>query len=319
MLKILHPTRAMATPSLQTHDEQPPGFLIRQIVVEGSEGALEILQGAKRALVFFRNHHVIHAESMGRKGAAALYEILGWEQTTSKWYPGLRPSVPTFDLTLEDFENPEPAETSAFVPEPRDVSEVSSQPPRTAPAVLPELYHQDLESGLLDQHIISLDWADAPGGPQTFRFEGNVQSGCLIGSGQDCQFILPHPSIEPLHCSLMIHSDYVEIWDLGSGDKTRVNGVVTEQAILTSGDRLTVGEVELLFTLRIRRRFTAPSPNTPLEETIPAPAKPSGGTIPRTAITYASIAAAAPPKPGVVKAIRRMFFRTTGRVQYSKK
>jgi hypothetical protein len=313
----------MSNPLPYEPEDRSVPALVRHYAEEGQEGCLEVLRGPYRGLIFFQAQRIIHAEYLGKKGLAALYELLPWDEATFLWYKDLRPSAPSFTLTLADLEAsdvPEAPATEGINPTfPQLAPEARPNNPAQDKQRLQALYHQDVGSNILGQHIVSLDWNEAPGGPQTFRFEGKVQSGCVIGTGEDCQFIINHPSIEPLHCSLMIHGDYVEIWDLGTAEKTRVNGVVVEQAVLTSGDTLLLGDVELRFTLRIRRKFGNDEDGSSAEQTIPSPSKSSPGTIPKKAITYASIGAAAPPKPGVVKALRRLLFRTTNRVRVPKK
>jgi hypothetical protein len=313
----------MSIPLPYEPDDRSVLALVRHYAQEGQEGCLEVLRGPYRGLIFFQAQRLIHAEYLGKKGLSALYELLPWDESTFLWYKDLRPSAPSFALTMADLEAAEsPLATTAEEPVRTDFPPLTPGSLPSNPAQdqqrLQSLYHQDVVSNILGQHIISLDWDDAPGGPQTFRFEGKEQSGCVIGTGEDCQFIINHPSIEPLHCSLMIRGDYVEIWDLGTAEKTRVNGVVVEQAVLTSGDTLLLGDVEMRFTLRIRRKFGNDEDSASTEQTIPSPAKSSPGSIPRKAISYATLGAPPPPKPGVVKALRKLLFRTTNRVRVKK-
>ena len=313
----------MSSPLPYDPEDRSVPNLVRHYAEEGGEGCLEILRGPYRGLIFFQANRLIHAEHLGKKGLAALYDLIAWDEANFQWYAGLRPSAPSFNLTMDDLDAQDLSEGDPTVADSEPAAPIVPGWTGNAGSIqdkqrLQALYHQDLGSNILGQHIISLDWNNAPGGPKTFRFEGKVQSGCVIGSGEDCQFVINHPSIEPLHCSLMIRADYVEVWDLGTAEKTRVNGIVVEQAVLTSGDTLLLGEVELFFTLRVRRKFASGEDGA--EETIPSPQKkPREGVIPKTAISYATLGAAPPPKPGVAKALRKLFFRTTNRVRYKKK
>jgi hypothetical protein len=51
----------------------------------------------------------------------------------------------------------------------------------------------------------------------------------------------------------LVQSDYLGLWDLGTGCKTEVNGEILDQAILNAGDVITLGQVDLRFGLRLRR------------------------------------------------------------------
>lgn len=299
------------------YDDRTVLGLIRFFASESSDGCLEVMCGPYRGMIFFKDQRLVHAEYQGKKGMPALYDLLPWEDVVYKWYVGINPDMTSFSFTLPELEAYDTAGENTpplNVPKPPPGLTNNNFPEGPGDG---ELFYQELESNILEQHVVSLEWNDAPGGPQTFRFEGKVQSGCVIGSADDCEFIIREPSIEPLHCSLMIHDDYVEIWDLGTAEKTQVNGTVVEQAVLTSGDILLLGDVELRFTLRIRRKLGGARNSS--EQTIPSPTIKPGKIIPKTAISYASLGSPPAPKPGVVKALRRLLFRTTNRIQKPKK
>lgn len=144
------------------------------------------------------------------------------------------------------------------------------------------------ESDLMEHHLILLESLNRNEGTLAFRLESRSQACYLIGRDPSCSFVMDDSSIEPIHASLLVHDREVEVWDLGTGGKTAVNGIVTERAPLAAGDVLRLGDSEFRFSLRLRRgaRFASagdlitprkkPQPRAPSR---PGP-KPSGSTPP---------------------------------------
>lgn len=86
------------------------------------------------------------------------------------------------------------------------------------------------ESDLMEHHLILLESLNRNEGTLAFRLESRSQACYLIGRDPSCSFVMDDSSIEPIHASLLVHDREVEVWDLGTGGKTAVNGIVTERA-----------------------------------------------------------------------------------------
>jgi pSer/pThr/pTyr-binding forkhead associated (FHA) protein len=91
--------------------------------------------------------------------------------------------------------------------------------------------------------IIKTVTEDAP--ERTFRLlAGGVRT---IGRSTGADFIVDAALVSRVHCRLSaLPNGELEITDLESTNGTFLNGVRVESARVTSGDRLTVGRVELV-------------------------------------------------------------------------
>ena len=57
--------------------------------------------------------------------------------------------------------------------------------------------------------------------------------------------VLRHPSVDPMHCGVILENGSVYVWDLGAQAGIRLNGAPIEQGMLRVGDVLTLGAVDL--------------------------------------------------------------------------
>ena len=80
---------------------------------------------------------------------------------------------------------------------------------------------------------------------KTFRIlQGGVKT---IGRATGADFILDAALVSRVHCRLTVSADgTLELKDLDSTNGTFVNGERVDTATIVSGDRLTVGRVELV-------------------------------------------------------------------------
>lgn len=69
----------------------------------------------------------------------------------------------------------------------------------------------------------------------------------VIGRSHDADLHIPHASVSRQHCQVWREDIACYVRDLGATNRTRVNDVPVEQAILSDGDHLTVGESILKF------------------------------------------------------------------------
>lgn len=286
--------------------------LIEDALSSGRSGGFEIFRGPYRGIIHVDSGRVTHAELFGKRGPTAFFDLLQWEDITYLWHDHLRIDAPELSLTLADLTS-DPADVPPAID---DLPPVPEVPPAWREPSQPTsgLYHQDVSSELLERFVLRLEWQDTSGRPCQHTLEGNLQTACTLGSSPDCAIFVHEPGVEPLHCSLMIRSDSVEVWDLGTDGKTAINGTIIEQAPLYTGDTLTVGSSHLLFTLGVRRRLSGQHPLSP-PETVPRPTIPSGGPLPKRAVSYASLTGQKPPCPGLSKTLKRLFFRTTHRIR----
>jgi hypothetical protein len=67
-----------------------------------------------------------------------------------------------------------------------------------------------------------------------------------IGREGDVDLLVPHPSISRHHCEVWLTDDAVLVRDLGSRNGTFVEGQRVQEAELTQGQTLRLGDVELV-------------------------------------------------------------------------
>ena len=69
----------------------------------------------------------------------------------------------------------------------------------------------------------------------------------LIGRSSDATLCIPSPSVSRLHCEIRRSGDTYVVRDLGSTNGTRVGTRVVQEAVLSDGDQVTIGETILKF------------------------------------------------------------------------
>ena len=71
-----------------------------------------------------------------------------------------------------------------------------------------------------------------------------------VGRGRDCAMVIDHGSVSRMHCTAWTDGGRFHIRDLGSTNKTLVNGHVVETSELKDGDTIAIGEIVLKFFRR---------------------------------------------------------------------
>ena len=71
-----------------------------------------------------------------------------------------------------------------------------------------------------------------------------------VGRGRDCEMVIDHGSVSRTHCTVWTDDARFHIRDLGSTNKTLVNGHVVETSELKDGDTIAIGEIVLKFFRR---------------------------------------------------------------------
>ena len=69
----------------------------------------------------------------------------------------------------------------------------------------------------------------------------------VIGRTNDCAVSLPHPSVSRRHCRIWLEGGRYHIEDLGSTNRTYLNGEPTERAELRDGDQIGIGNNAIKF------------------------------------------------------------------------
>ncbi|HLQ44491.1 MAG TPA: FHA domain-containing protein, partial [Planctomycetaceae bacterium] len=81
------------------------------------------------------------------------------------------------------------------------------------------------------------------------RFEFADGQDVLIGRGEDCDLRLRDPSVSRHQCQIRLETDRAMLSDLTSRWGTLVNGRMLRSGELKSGDRITLGDTEIVVVL----------------------------------------------------------------------
>jgi hypothetical protein len=84
-------------------------------------------------------------------------------------------------------------------------------------------------------------------GPRADERVALVGDRARIGALPDNEIAIPVPSVSRFHAEIQIRGTDYKIVDLDSTNGTRINGAPIREAELRTGDRIRVGEIELVF------------------------------------------------------------------------
>jgi len=275
----------------------------------GDTGRLDFRRGAYEGQIYTSDHLIIHAQLASLEGVPALFRLFDWGDAETIWQSGVAPEQSTLHLTME-------AASMLYAENLQDRAELESKERERIDQALaaPEAIAGQtggVES-VLKHYTISLECNDASLLPGGFTFNDATKSSYVIGSSEDCDVVLRNPSIDPLHCGVILEKGSVLIWDLGAQSGIKLNGNPVTQDILKVGDVMTLGALELRVRFQLRRpnikpkAVTAPIPNpngqaattavtatTGLSPTgtMPMPKiRSTGKLVPKGAITYEKVA-----------------------------
>ena len=94
------------------------------------------------------------------------------------------------------------------------------------------------------------------------RFEIAAEGELLLGRGEDCGVRLRDPSISRHQCRIRLEADRVTLIDFSSRWGTLVNGRSLKEGELKSGDRITLGDTEIIVLLSSLADDTTLPPRT---------------------------------------------------------
>ncbi len=265
----------------------------------GDTGRLDFRRGTYEGQIFINNRLIVHAQISGLEGIPALFRLFDWGDAETTWMAGVAADQETLHLTMEAAsllyaENlQDRAELQAREKEKIDQS--LSAPEAVAGSTL------GVES-VLKHYTVSLECTDSDLLPGGFIFSDSTKSSYVIGSSEDCDVILRNPSVDPLHCGVILEKGSVLVWDLGAQSGIKLNGHLVTQDKLKVGDVMTLGSLDLRVRFQLRRptiKIKAPpqpDPNAlkaviPPTGTMPLPKiGASGKLVPKGAITYDKVA-----------------------------
>ena len=251
----------------------------------GDIGRLDLRYGTYEGQIFLAGSRVVHASIAGLEGIPALFRLLDWGDAETMWQSTLQPEKPTLNLTMEEA-------STLYAESLTDRSELASNERVDEAFLAPEALANQaggVES-VLKHYTISLECSDPSVLPGGFIFSDASKSSYVIGSSDDADVVLKNPTIDPLHCGVILERGSVLVWDLGAQSGVKLNDHPITQDILKVGDKMTLGNLDLRVRFQIRRptiKIKTPAPGAPgaAPGTGTTAAVPPTGTMPMPKIT----------------------------------
>jgi hypothetical protein len=239
----------------------------------GESGRLDFYRDAYQGQIFVYGGFIVHAFLAGLEGVPALFRLFDWGDARIEWTPDEISGHTSLNLSMSAacaLYAEQLAERATWDQKDKEGLDKAFD---TQSLVMGE--HGALESAL-SNYTILLECSDRD------------KPSYVIGSGEDCDVVLRHPSVDPMHCGVILENGSVHVWDLGAQSGIRLNGMSIEQGLLRVGDVLTLGAIDLQVRFNLRR----PNINRPL--TVPLPALsartgPPPKEIPKGPITYEKV------------------------------
>jgi hypothetical protein len=246
----------------------------------GDTGRLDFRRGSYEGQIFTHDRLIVHAQLSNLEGIPALFRLFDWGDAETTWQSGVAADQETLHLTMS-------AASLLYAENLQDRAELEAREREKVDQALatPEAIAGStlgVES-VLKHYTVSLECTDAALLPEGFTFADATKSSYVIGSSEDCDVILRHPTVDPLHCGVILERGSVYIWDLGAHSGVKINGRPVAEDKLKVGDVMTLGALELRVRFQLRRpRITAPLPDPKGKATAPVPVATSTAPITRT-------------------------------------
>jgi hypothetical protein len=266
----------------------------------GDIGRLDFRRGTYEGAIYLAGTRLVHAAIGGIEGIPALFRLFDWGDAETTWQSELKPEKPTLNLTMSEA-------STLYAENLHDRSELEARDKERIDEAFstPEALAAQaggLES-VLKHYTISLECNDPEALPGGFVFSDASKSSYVIGSSEDADVVIKNPSVDPLHCGVILERGSVLIWDLGAQSGVKINGNPVAQDILKVGDKMTLGNLDLKVRFQLRRpnikaktiALPGQAPPTPaaasMTGTMPLPkgTAPASKEVPKGAITYAKV------------------------------
>ena len=252
--------------------------------VSGETGRLDFHRSQVEGHIFIKDHVIVHAQLSGLEGVPALFRLFDWGDADVIWHPGIEPDQVSLNITASD----------AGVMYAEHLQERNSMEAREQEKINQAFSTQSLVANfesVLKHYNIRLECMESRLLPGGFVFADAAKNSYVIGSNEECDVVLRHPSIDPLHCGLILENGAIHVWDLGSQAGLKLNGVPISEGKLKVGDVMTLGAVELRVKFNLKRPNVQRPATAPLPAVTPVPQRgPPPKEIPKGAITYEKVA-----------------------------
>jgi len=222
-------------------------------------GRLDLRRGDHEGQIFTYGHFIVHAQLAGLEGVPALFRLLDWGDAETTWNSDVVTEKTSLHLPMQ-------AACILYAEHLQERAELQARGKERVQLdqalLAPELVAGQaggIES-VLKNYTISLECDQKELLPEGFIFADNAKASYVIGSSDDCDIILRHATIDPLHCGVIIENGSIFIWDLGAQTGVKLNDVPVSEDTLKVGDIMTLGAVNLSVRFSLKRPTLKPKP-----------------------------------------------------------
>ncbi len=226
-------------------------------------GRLDLRRGEHEGQIFTYGHFIVHAQLAGLEGVPALFRLLDWGDAETTWHSDVVTDQASLNLPMG-------AACILYAEHLQERAELAAREKERSREEEQALTAPELVAGqaggvnsVLKNYTISLECVQEQYLPGGFVFSDTSKSSYVIGSSDECDIVLSHPSIDPLHCGVILENGSVCVWDLGAQAGVKINTVAVSEATLKVGDTMNLGALEL------RVRFNLRRPTLKAKETLP--------------------------------------------------
>ena len=247
----------------------------------GETGRLDFQRSSVEGQIFTKDHRIIHAQLAGLEGIPALFRLFDWGDADVIWNPGIETQHASLHIDANE----------AGVMYAEHLQDRASLEAKEQEKLNEAFSTSSLVSAfesVLKHYTIRLESVDPGLLPDGFTFADSTKNSYVIGSAESCDVILHHPSVDPLHCGIILESGSVYVWDLGSQSGIKLNSVPISEGKLKVGDVMTLGAVDLRVRFQLRRPELkrAATPVVPAKDVPPTRVGPPTQEIPHGPITF---------------------------------
>ena len=216
----------------------------------GDTGRLDFRRGSYEGQIFIRDSLIVHAQLARLEGVLALFRLFDWGDAETIWQAGLEAEHSSLHLSME----------TACVLYAENLQARAELESREKERIDQTLFAPELLAGqageiesVLKSYTVILECSDKALLPEGFTLSDASKSSSVIGRAEDCEVVLRHPTVDPLHCGVILEKGSVLIWDLGANSGVKINGAPVTQDILKVGDVMSLGAVDLYVRFLLRR------------------------------------------------------------------
>jgi hypothetical protein len=247
----------------------------------GETGRLDLHRSEVEGQIFTKAKLIVHAHLAGLEGVPALFRIFDWGDADVTWNPGVETEASSLHLSADQ----------AGIMYAEHLQERNSMEAKELEKLNMAFATTSLVSAfesVLKHYTIRLECVESSLLPGGFTFSDSTKNSYVIGSADSCDVVIKHPSVDPLHCGIILESGSVYVWDLGSQSGIRLNGSPIAEGKLKVGDVMVLGAVEMRVRFQLRRPTMQRPATMPLPKITDQPVRqgPPSKEIPKGPITY---------------------------------